>query len=267
MHRELPDNDAWIARFKDFKVWVDAHEGQMPAEDLNGGPEDTLHAWLKRQRAARADGTLAPTLDAILATVKGAFTAPAPTLQDLLTKAKAAAKEAPGARAAGNTRNSSVEQLEAFYAAHGRLPVFRGTEPNEQKLYSYVIGKLRVRHRRGELDPIIAARLNVIPGVFTGRSYRRREQPAPVSAHAARAKELAARMEDLIAFCSAHGRLPRKTGPAPEPALYGYMYKRVRPAYRTGHLDEVTARRLLALPGVLVPASKTRKPPARREAA
>lgn len=257
MHRELPNNDAWIARFKDFKAFVDT-SGRLPEEDLNGGPEDTLHSWLMRQRAARADGTLAKGLDGILDSIKGAFTEPAPSVQERLERIRELEPEQ-GKTPVGATKNRA-ERLENFYKEHGRLPTFAGTEPDEQTLYRYLNSTVRVRYRRGELDPLIVARLTRIPDVFTCRAYTRRQSEGEPDAVSRRAKERARRLEELITFCTNHGRLPRTTEPAPEPALYDYLRRRLRPAYAQGLLDEVTTKRLLALPGVLV---KTTRPRAR----
>lgn len=255
MHRELPNNDAWITRFKDFKAFVDAHD-RMPEEDLNGGPEDTLHTWLERQRAARANGTLAKGLDAILDSIKGAFTEPAPTVQERLDRVRDldAGHELPTVPAKGTGR---LERLEHFAKQHGRLPAFGGTEPDEQNLYGYLNSVIRVRYRRGELDPIMVSRLKRIPGIFDARAYNRRK-PAGTAPKAlsVRAQARIAKMEELIAFCTAEGRLPQTHRAGAEPALYDYLRRRVRPAYAEGLLDDVTAKRLLALPGVLTKAPK-----------
>lgn len=255
MHRELPNNDAWIARFKDFKAWVDAH-GRLPVEDLDGGPEDTLHTWLTRQRAARANGTLASGLDAILDSVKGAFTELAPSVQERLDRVKEL-ERAQGRPAPAKPTRNRVDRLESFYAKHGALPSFAGTEPDEQALYHYLNNTIRFRYRRGELDPLIVARLSRIPDVFSGRAYKRAQTAAKPSAKSQRAKERAARLEELITFCTENGRLPRTTEPAPEPALYDYLRRRLRPAHAQGLLDEVTTKRLLALPGVLVKTTRS----------
>lgn len=252
---ELPDNDAWIARFKAFKAWVDDN-GRLPENDPEGGPEDTLRTWLDRQRTAILNEDLSPNLEGILRSVHGAV--------PRVPRKKAA--PVTDVFPAGNGR---LDNLELFYKRHGRLPRYSGTAPGEKIMYKYLNATVRVRYRRDELEPEALERLNKIPGVFTPRKFTRRDgtadTPKEPTARALRMKAVDTRMADLVEFCTKHSRIPSGYGPGQEPSLYNYLRRVVRPAYKAGTLDEVTVKRLSAVEGVLVPKSQPNK--AQKEAA
>lgn len=237
---ELPDNDAWIARFKAFKSWVDEH-GALPKSNPEGGPEDTLRTWLDRQCTDIQNSSLAPRLEAILRSVPGAV--------PRLARRKSAASSAfpPG--------NGRLDNLELFFQQHGRLPRYSGTAPGEESMYKYLNDTVRVRYRRDELPPEMLERLNKIPGVFTARKIKRREDSVPrqPTERALRIKAGDTRMADLIAFCTEHGRLPSATGAGTEPSLYNYLRRIVRPSFKSGTLDPETVKALSAVDGLLVP--------------
>lgn len=240
----LPDHDAWIARFKAFRDWVQENS-RLPENSPDGGPEDTLRSWLDRQRNAVSDANLHPNLEAILRTVPGAV----PTGM----KPKAAEPETfpPG--------NSRLDNLELFYRRHGRLPRFSGTASGEKSMYKYLNDTVRVRFRRNELDAETLYRLSRIPGVFTPRKYTRPggDTPSQPTARALRLQQADTRMNDLIEFCTTNGRIPNSTGTGKECSLYNYLRRVVRPAYQAGTLDEVAVKRLSAVKGVLVPRRRT----------
>lgn len=246
LHPAPADNDAWIGRFKALQAWVES-SGQLPANSDRGGPGDTLRTWLERQRAAVREGELEPNLQRILETVPGALEPdPVPVQLRPVSPIRPA------------RTSVRLERLEAFCRGHGRLPVSGGTLPGEKNLYCYLVGVVRPQHRRQELHPEVAARLALIPGALPETS-----SPEPdVSAPTARARRLSlvdTRLDDLADFCEDHGRLPNSRNPAPEPALFSYLYKAVRPAYAAGRLDPAAARRLeQAMPGCLVPRAYRR---------
>ena len=228
MHsNSLPDNSAWIARFKTLRDWVAAN-GRLPEPDLAGGPEDTLCTWLERQRTAAWEGSLDAGLAAVLATIRGA--APdrrTPAIPDRLTA------------------------LEDFYREHGRLPAYSGKDPIEAKLYQYLNGVVRVRHRRGQLKPDTVERLKLIPGVFEPRVLTRANAGAAAIAQDPRTAE-------LVSFCQQAGHAPRSRGTATEVRLNAFMRRTIRPAAEDGRLDEVTLLRLSKVQGVLAPAVAAR---------
>lgn len=219
---KLPNNDAWISRFKDLRDWTKAH-GRLPRENLSGGPEDTLYTWLERQRTAWHEGLLDENLTKILRMIHGAVTSP---------------------NSAGPTKKQTrLDRLEAFHSLHGRLPAFAGEARDERAMYSYLNSTVRVMHRKGELSADTKARLENIPGVLVD-IYQPRKKTTD------RAEST---LLKLIDFGTDNGRLPRQDRPEPEPTLYSYLCQTLRPAYAAGALDEDTILRLdKAMPGCLL---------------
>lgn len=247
MRHALPDNDAWLARFKDLRSWVAAN-GRLPESNPEGGPEDTLRTWLERQHANYRSGDLAENLATILKMIPGAGV---PRGGAALTDRP---KAPPMRRGMGR-----VQQMEDFYRTHGRLPKFKGSAPGEASLYSYLNSTARVQFRKNELSPEVHRRLSKIPGVLV--SIRRRPEsaePAAPTERALRVNRVDPRLEELIAFREKEGRLPKAGRPAPEPALHGYLYRRLRPAYAAGTLNEATLRRLETAPPYLATAQPAR---------
>ncbi|MCC3299431.1 hypothetical protein [Arthrobacter caoxuetaonis] len=246
-HHELPDHDAWIARFKAFRDWVQENS-RLPENDPEGGPEDTMRNWLDRQRLAVADSNLSPSLEAILRSVPGAIP------RGARRKVAAPTVFPPG--------NSRLDNLELFYGRHGRLPRFSGTAPGEKNMYKYLNATVRVRYRRNELDAATLYRLSKIPGVFTPRKFTRSggDTPSQPTARALKLQQADTRMNDLIEFCTTNGRIPRSTGNGKERMLYNYLRRVVRPAYQAGTLDEIAQKRLSAVKGVLTPRKRSARP-------
>lgn len=159
----LPDNDAWLARFKALRAFYDDRE-RLPRSNVDGGPEDTLRTWLERQRAAWDAGLLPGNLEGILRIIPKALPArrksPA-ELQKTLMKQ--------------NFQDDPAGRIQAFYAEHGRLPRSNGHEPGERFMYKYLHETVRPRFAAGTLKPDIAQRLSTIPGALMGRKYTRRK--------------------------------------------------------------------------------------------
>lgn len=257
----MPNNDAWIARFKALRAWHKTH-GSLPQYNAAGGPEDTLRTWLNRQREAIVVGALDENLVKILRMVPGAVAAP-DQAGISSAPAEAAAPPAPAGSPRGMPR---LQRLEGFYCEHGRLPKFGAACTEEKSLYRYLNSSVRVRYRRGELPADALKRLGAIPGVLVNiRSRPEVRTPVEPTAAALRLKAVEDRLEDLIAFLTENQRLPAAGNPQPEPRLRAYLYGGLRPAYAAGKLNAETARRLnAALPGCLVPK---KHPTARRLAA
>lgn len=235
-HR-LPDNDAWISRFKDLQAFHDEH-GRLPSHSSAGGPQDTLRRWLERQRALARQGALRPSLARILETVPGALASAGPVLGTY---------SPPGPRP-----RTRLDRLEEFHSRHGRLPRFKGTEEDEAALYQFVID-LRTSHRRGELSPGVLTRLGRMPDLFhpVNRTGPRPKVPAAPTPKALRMRKALEKRSELVSFCVGHGRPPAGSRSARERSLYSHLYKVVRPAYASGVLDPETRRRLEPIPGVL----------------
>lgn len=160
---QLPDNDAWLDRFKALRSFYDTR-GRLPRSSIEGGPEDTLRTWLDRQRGAWEAGVMPENLEGILRIIPKALPArrksPA-ELQKTLVKQ--------------NFQDDPAGRIQAFYAEHGRLPRSNGPEPGERFMYKYLHETVRPRFAAGTLKPDIAQRLSTIPGALMGRKYTRRK--------------------------------------------------------------------------------------------
>lgn len=88
-----------------------------------------------------------------------------------LTAEQAAAfKElAPGFAPKRKSRNR-LEQLEAFYREHGRLPLRSDADPAEKALNMYLVMDLRTRIRTGKISASDMLRAEAIPGATVIRS-------------------------------------------------------------------------------------------------
>ena len=155
----LPDNDAWIARFKALREFHDAHE-RLPRASRHGGPEDTLHTWLERQRAAWVAERLPENLATILKIVPGALTMKIKRAR----LAEASSAKRPSAKVLPFDRSEGIAD---FYREHGRLPRQRGSVPGERTLYKHLCDVIRVKYRAGELEPEVRQRLEGVPGALT----------------------------------------------------------------------------------------------------
>lgn len=159
----LPNNDAWIARFKALREFHDTHE-RLPRANRNGGPEDTLHTWLQRQRGIWAADRLPANLATILRMVPGTLTVR--IKREMLAEAASAKvpAEAPPVKVLPFDRSESIEE---FHREHGRLPRQRGGLQGERALYRHLCDVIRVKYRSGELEPDVLQRMESIPGALT----------------------------------------------------------------------------------------------------
>lgn len=155
----LPDNDAWLDRFKALRSFYDTR-GRLPRSNNNGGPEDTMRTWLERQRAAWEAGLLPENLEGILR---------------IIPKSLPARRRPPEALKRQTFKDDPAGRIQAFYAEHGRLPQSRGPEAGERFLYKYLLETARPRFSAGTLNPDIAQRLSTVPGALMGRKYNRRK--------------------------------------------------------------------------------------------
>lgn len=254
MQNDLPNNDAWVSRFKTLRDWHGVH-GSLPKSSPAGGPEDTLWAWLNRQRVAIATGTLDPNLAKILAMVPGAVASPDTGIPSVVQG------PLPGSAKHGMSR---LQRLEEFFAERGRLPKSGADEAEEKALYKYINSIVRVRYRRGELPVDTVERLGAMPGVLVNIRTRPEALPAPGPTAAARrvarrAARIEARLDAMVEFLTESKRLPTLGNPQPEPMLRAYFYGTLRPAYAAGRLDAETVSRLnAALPGCLIPKNRAK---------
>lgn len=258
MRNDLPNNEAWITRFKALRDWTSQH-GRIPKNRLAGGQEDTLRTWLNRQREAVLVGQLDENLVKILKMVPGAVPGPGSA-----GKKKAVAGQSSPAATDNGRGTVRLQRREDFYLEHGRLPKSSATAPGEEALYAYLNSVVRVQYRKNEIPAKILKRLGAIPGVLVS-IYSRPEDRTEATAAARRLAESEGRMAELLAFLTESKRLPRLSSPQPEPRLRAYLYKVVRPAYLAGRLDPEAAHRLdTALPGCLIPKNYSQRedPPA-----
>lgn len=145
----IPDNDAWIGRFKALQKFYD-ERGRLPRNHPKGGREDTLRNWLERQRLMWEAGLLPTNLERILRMVPKAL---------------------PTRRSAGQTTPLRIQE---FFAEHGRLPRDRGPIQGERFLYKYLRELARPRYKAGTLDRAVTARLATVPGALEARKWTRR---------------------------------------------------------------------------------------------
>lgn len=250
MQNDLPNNDAWVSRFKTLREWHKTH-GSLPRSNAAGGPEDTLWAWLNRQREAVAVGALDENLVKILKMIPGAVASPETAIPSPVRNPSTVS---------ASRGMSRLQRLEDFFAKHDRLPRFGADDEEEKALYKYLNSCARVRYRRGELPADTVERLGALPGVLVDINSRPEALTASrPTAAALRLRRIESRLDAMIAFLAENKRLPTLGNPQPEPMLRAYFYGNLRPAYAAGRLDAATISRLnAALPGCLVPKTRAK---------
>lgn len=102
---------------------------------------------------------------------------------------------APGFAPRPKSRNR-LEQLEAFYRDHGRLPGRSVTDPAEKALNMYLVMDLRTRIRTGRISPADLARAEAIPGAAVIRSVPDQD----------------ALLESLTEYVNTHSLMPVQDG-------------------------------------------------------
>lgn len=165
----LPNNEAWISRFKALRDWAAAH-GRLPAEDPEGGPEDTLHTWLERQRLAARAGSLDGNMVTILRMVPGTLPAP-----------KNPAKARDKSRATGTPRLPQGEEGKSgssvlkriTFSEGGGLPRRDDPDPGTS-FYDHLCRTLQPAYAAGALDEETILQLDeAMPGCLVDLRYPR----------------------------------------------------------------------------------------------
>lgn len=93
------------------------------------------------------------------------------------------------------TAAQSLEELDRFQKAHGRLPKSNATDPGEKYLANFLFATIRHKERRGTLRPEIRERAAAIPGALKLDTHPDQD----------------ALLEELRVFIQAHGHAPRHT--------------------------------------------------------
>lgn len=129
--------------------------------------------------------------------------------------------------------DATFRELESFASQHGRLPSQMGG-PDQKRLYAW-IGTQRAVFAEGKLRRKRFRRLATIPGSL---------EPANGT--------MDDRLDELEAFVTLHGRLPKKARNAEdaELRLAGFLIHQVRPAIRSGSISPSLLDRARAIPGV-----------------
>ncbi|QOD05970.1 helicase associated domain-containing protein [Pseudarthrobacter sp. BIM B-2242] len=198
----LPRSANWDERCAHLARWVEVN-GRVPSQMSDDATERSCYSWLTTNRKRLKAGKLTDE-------------------QARLFKAL------PVPQLTRNTIEDRLNELEAFYAKHKRLPLTTAVEPAEKSLSTYLVGNLRRKISKGTLDEGMLARARAIPGVDEISIIPDQDET----------------LEELFAYAAQHGHMPpfRKPDGTQEARLSSWVRNNTRgnpqdksPALRARH--------------------------------
>lgn len=211
--------EAWLGRFAALETFVGTHE-RLPQPSVLGGPEDTLHTWLQRQRKAAHLRQLPRGLVLLLQSVPGALPVPQPSAQGATVRLPRGTEKA-------------VRDIRDFAAKHGFLPRRSTDSVHERRLNDYLYRHLE----RSTLDtPEAEARRQALLTVVRAYPTRREALTSDVLDAAER-------------YVDKHGHLPPRSTKDPALERIAGWVMRTSQLLEAGSLDvdAITRARIVAL--------------------
>lgn len=224
----LPRSANWEERCAQLDRWVEVN-GRVPSQMSDDATERSCYHWLTTNRKRLKAGKLTDEQTRLFRAL------PVPQL-------------------ARNTIDDRLNELEAFYATHNRLPLTTSVEPVEKSLAIYLVGNLRRKIRQGTLDEALLARALAIPGVDEINIIPDQDET----------------LEELSTYAAQHGHMPpfRQPDGTPEARLSSWVRNNTRgnpqdksPALRARH--EAILALMARYPGAS--AAERERRPQRRE--
>lgn len=134
-----PRSMTWEERCAHLAEWVESN-GRTPSQMSDDATERSCYNWLTANRLNLKSGKLSTDKERLF-------------------------RALPVSADPRNTATDRIDELERFYADHGRLPRKNADDPEEKSLATYLVHSIRPRAKKGTLGKALLKRAEAIPGV------------------------------------------------------------------------------------------------------